>query len=65
MKISGSAHVMITTLRSVLFFGDPLSGWAVGLHPLWLDVIQDWLLVVQGPLKLGSHESISDTNKFT
>ena len=44
---------MIYTLRSVLLFGDPLSGWTVGLHPLWLEVIQDWLLVAPGTVEIG------------
>ena len=60
---------MIYTLRSVLLFGDPLSGWTVGLHPLWQEVIQDWLLVAPGTVEIGvarSHnESMSYTYKFT
>ena len=44
---------MIYTLRSVLLFRDPLSGWTVGLHPLWLELIQDWLLVAPGTVEIG------------
>ena len=44
---------MINTLRSMLLFGDPLSGWTVGLHPLWQEVIQDWLLVAPGTVEIG------------
>ena len=39
---------MIYTLHVVLLYGDPLSDWTGGLHPLWLEVI-----VARGTVEIG------------
>ena len=43
---------VIYTLHGVLHFDDPLSSWTAGLHLLWLEAIQDWLLVAPGTVEI-------------